>query len=143
MRQPNYFFNGHPVKLNAQAYKRHLQKELLPAVQRFYIHKNWIFIMYHQCKAMYHHTVLTSYKIFYKKYSIYVLSKHMNAPTPLHVIVIPSIIIFGIKWKKKYMTIDLTSSWKTRDNWRLKVYGKILPSIYQGFKGQANSLLED
>ena len=32
------------MKVNAQTYKRHLQKELLPAVQRLYKHKNWIFV---------------------------------------------------------------------------------------------------
>ena len=38
------FFNGCVVKVNAQAYKLHLQKEILPVVQRFYVHKNWIFV---------------------------------------------------------------------------------------------------
>ena len=37
------FVNGSGVKENAQTYKRHLQKELLSAVQRLYIRKNWIF----------------------------------------------------------------------------------------------------
>ena len=32
------------MKLNAEIYKQHLQKEFLPAVQRIYKHKNWIFI---------------------------------------------------------------------------------------------------
>ena len=39
--------------MNAQAYKRHLQKELLPAVQCLYIHKNWIFV---QDNAPSHHS---------------------------------------------------------------------------------------
>ena len=39
-----FFVNGCEVKVNAQTYKRHLQKELLPAVQRLYKHKNWIFV---------------------------------------------------------------------------------------------------
>ena len=38
-----FSFNGCGVKMNAKTYKRHLQKELLPAVQRLYKHKNWIF----------------------------------------------------------------------------------------------------
>ena len=38
------FVNGCEVKMNAKIYKRHLQKELLPAVQRLYKHKNWIFV---------------------------------------------------------------------------------------------------
>ena len=50
---------------------------------------------------MHHHTVRTSYKIFYKKHSIHVLLKHMNGPRR-HLIPIPSITIFGIKWKKNY-----------------------------------------
>ena len=29
---------------NAKTYKRHLQKEILPAVQRLYIYKSWIFV---------------------------------------------------------------------------------------------------
>ena len=39
-----FFVNGSGVKVNAQTYKRHLQKELLPAVQRLNNHKNWIFV---------------------------------------------------------------------------------------------------
>ena len=39
-----FFVNGCEVKVNAQTYKRHLQKELLPAVQRLYKQKNWIFV---------------------------------------------------------------------------------------------------
>ena len=95
-------------------------------------------------KTMHHHTIQTTYKIFYKKHLIYVLSKHPNDP-PRHLIAVPSIIIFGIKWKKKYMKKDLRSRLKTRENWRsrLKVYGKMLPSIYQRFEDQSNSLLED
>ena len=41
-----FSFNGCGVKLNAKTYKRHLQKELLPAVQRLYKHKNWIFVQH-------------------------------------------------------------------------------------------------
>ena len=37
-----FFVNGCGVKVNAQTYKQHLQKELLSAVQRLYLHKNWI-----------------------------------------------------------------------------------------------------
>ena len=29
--------------MNGKTYKQHLQKELLPAIQRLYKHKNWIF----------------------------------------------------------------------------------------------------
>ena len=95
-------------------------------------------------KIMYNHTILTSYKIFYKKHSVHVLSKHMSSPRR-HLIAIPSITVFGIKWKKKYMKTDLTSRLKTRENWRSgsKVHGKILPSIYQRFEEKSNSLLED
>ena len=32
------------MKINAKTYKRHLQKELLHAVQRLYKHKRWIFV---------------------------------------------------------------------------------------------------
>ena len=39
-----FFVNGCEVKMNAKIYKRHLQKELLPAVQCLYKHKNWIFV---------------------------------------------------------------------------------------------------
>ena len=39
-----FFVNGCGVKMHAKKYKRHLQKELLPAVQRLYKHKNWIFV---------------------------------------------------------------------------------------------------
>ena len=39
-----FFVNGCGVKMNAKSYKRHLQKELLPAFQRLYKHKNWIFV---------------------------------------------------------------------------------------------------
>ena len=97
-------------------------------------------------KTMHHHTVQTSYKIFYKKHSIHVLSKHTDTPprhSPLDCS--PSIITLEIKWKKKYMKIDLTSRLKTRESWRSgsKVYGKILPAIYQRFKDHSNSLLED
>ena len=66
-------------------------------------------------KTMHHDTVRTSHKIFYKKHSIHVLSKHMNGPCH-HLIPIPSITIFGIKWKKNYLKIDLTSRLKTREN---------------------------
>ena len=38
------FVNGCEVKMNTKIYKRHLQKELLPAVQCLYKHKNWIFV---------------------------------------------------------------------------------------------------
>ena len=38
-----FFVNGCGVKMNAKTYKQHLQKELLPAVQRLYKH-NWIFV---------------------------------------------------------------------------------------------------
>ena len=95
-------------------------------------------------KTVHHHTVRTSYKIFYKKHSIQVISKHMNGPCR-NLIAIPSITIFGIKSKKKYMKIDLTSRLKTTENWRSgsKVYGKILPSVYQRFEEQSNSLLKD
>ena len=95
-------------------------------------------------KTMHHYTVRTSYQIFYKKHSIHILSKRMNGPNR-HLTAIPSITIFGIKWNKKYMKIDLTSHLKTRKNWRngSKVYGRILPSVYQRFKEQWNSLLED
>ena len=30
--------------MNAKTYKRHVQKEILPAVQRLYKHKNWVFV---------------------------------------------------------------------------------------------------
>ena len=68
-------------------------------------------------------------RFFYNKHSIHVLSKHMNGP-PRHLTAIPSITIFGIKWKKKYMKIDLTSRLKTRQNWgsRSKEYGNYLQS---------------
>ena len=66
-------------------------------------------------KTMHHDTVRTSHKIFYKKHSIHVLSKHMNGPCH-HLIPIPSISIFGIKWKKNYLKIDWTSRLKTREN---------------------------
>ena len=39
-----FFVNGCGVKMNAKTHKRHLQKELLPAVQPLYKHKNWIFV---------------------------------------------------------------------------------------------------
>ena len=39
-----FFVNGCGVKMNAKTCKRHLQKELLPAVQRLYKHKNCIFV---------------------------------------------------------------------------------------------------
>ena len=97
-------------------------------------------------KTMHHHTVQTSCKIFYKKHSIHVLSKHTDTPprhSPLDCS--PSIITLEIKWKKKYMKIDLTSRLRERESWRSgsKVYGKILPAIYQRFKDHSNSLLDD
>ena len=64
---------------------------------------------------MHHHTTETAFKIFDKKHSIHVLSKHMNCHNR-HMIAIPSIIISGIKWKKKYIKIDLTSRLETREN---------------------------
>ena len=77
--------------MNAQPYKRYSQKELLPAVQRLYKHKNWIFV---QDNAPSHRSNLV--QDFYEKHSIHVLSKHMNGP-PRHLIAIPSIVICGIK----------------------------------------------
>ena len=56
-------------------------------------------------KTMHHHTVQTSYNIFYMKQSIHLLSTHMNSP-PCYLIAAPSVIIFRIKWKKKYMKTD-------------------------------------
>ena len=131
-----FFVNGCGVKMNAKVYKQHLQKELVPAVQHLYKNKNWIFVQ--------DNTPSHRLKIFYKKQSIYVLSKHMNGPHR-HLIAIPSITIFGTKSKKRYIKIDLTSHLKTAENWRSgsKVYGKILPSVYKRFKEQSNSLLED
>ena len=67
-----FFVNGCGVKMNAKAYKQHLQKELVPAVQHLYKHKNWIFVQ--------DNTPSHCSKIFYKKHSIYILSKHMNGP---------------------------------------------------------------
>ena len=67
-------------------------------------------------KTMHHHTVQTSCKIFYKKHSIHVLSKHTDTPprhSPLGCS--PSIITLEIKWKKKYMKIDLTSRLRERE----------------------------
>ena len=95
-------------------------------------------------KTMHHHTVQTSCKIFYKKHSIHVLSKHTDTP-PSPLDCSPSIITLEIKWKKKYMKIDLTSRLKTRESRRSgsRVYGKILPAIYQRFKDHSNSLLDD
>ena len=40
----SFFVNGCGVKVNTQTHKRHLQKELLPVVQRLNNHKNWIFV---------------------------------------------------------------------------------------------------
>ena len=84
-------------------------------------------------KTVHHHTLQTLYKIIYKNGS------------PRHLIAVPSIIISGTKWKEKYMEIDLTSRLKMSENWRSgsKVYGMILPSIYQRFYKQSNNLLED
>ena len=53
----NFFFNGCGVKINAKKYKRHLQKEFLPAIQRLYKHKNWIFT---QDNALSHRSYLSS-----------------------------------------------------------------------------------
>ena len=39
-----FFVNECGVKVNAKTYKRHLQKELLHAVQRLYKHKNCTFV---------------------------------------------------------------------------------------------------
>ena len=64
----SFFVNGCGVKMNAKTYKRHLQKELLPDVQRFYKHKNCTFV---QDNAPSH----CSNFVIYKKHSIYVLSK--------------------------------------------------------------------
>ena len=58
-----FFVNGCGVKMNAKTYKRHLQKELLPAVQRFYKHKNCTFV---QDNAPSH----CSNVVIYKKHSI-------------------------------------------------------------------------
>ena len=77
-----FFVNGCGVKMNAKVYKQHLQKELVPAVQHLYKNKNWIFVQ--------DNTPSHRLKIFYKKQSIYVLSKHMNGPHR-HLIAIPSI----------------------------------------------------
>ena len=82
-----FFVDGCGVKI-MQTYKRHLQKEILPAVQRLYIYKSWIFVY----KSMYHHTVQTPEKIFYKNYSIHILSKHMN--DLLHQMIAIVLIIF-------------------------------------------------
>ena len=51
-------------------------------------------------KTMYHHTVQTLYKIFYKKHSIHILSKHKNGP-PCHLTAIPLISFFWNKVKEK------------------------------------------
>ena len=86
-----FFVNGYGVKVNAQTYERHLQKDLLPAVQRLYIYKNWIFV---QNNALPHRSNLL--QDFLQEHSIHVLSKHMNGP-PRYLIAIPWVIIFGIK----------------------------------------------
>ena len=65
---------------------------------------------------------------FFTRQSVHVLSKLMNS-APRHLIAIPSVIIFGIKWKRKYMKSGLTSRLKARDIWRsgLKVYERYCP----------------
>ena len=139
-----FFVNGCGVKMNINTRQQRHTSNIYR--KNFYLPFNTfinikIGLLY---KAMHHHTVRTSYKIFYKKHSIHVLSKLMNGPRR-HLISIPSITIFGIKWTKRYMKIDLTSRLKTRKSWRSrsKVYGMILPSVYQRFEEQSKSLLED
>ena len=108
------------------------------AVPRHYKHKNGFLY-----KTVHQHTIQTSCKIFYKKRSIQVLSKHMNDP-PYHLIANPSIIIFGIKWKKKYMKIDLTSRLRAKKNYRSRSVWKDivfnLPEIWRSINQFSGNL---
>ena len=135
-----FFVNGSWVKMNPKRHTSNIHRKNFYQPFNAFINIKIGFLY----KTVYLHTIRTSYNIFYKKHSIHILSKHMNGPHR-QLIAIPSITIFGIKWKKKYMKIDLTSHLKMRENWRSRsnVYIKILPSVYQRFKEQSNSLLED
>ena len=113
----SFFINWCGVKGKVLIYKQYLQKELLSVVQPLYIQKNGFFL-----------TPVRHCTSFFTRQSVHVLSNLMNS-TPRHLIAIPSIIIFGIKWKRKYMKPGLTSRLKARDIWRsgLKVYERNCP----------------
>ena len=78
-------------------------------------------------------------RFFYNKHSIHVLSKHMNGPRR-HLTAIPSITIFGIKWKKKYMKIDFNKPFENEIELKKQIERVWkLPSVYQRFEEQSNS----
>ena len=78
-------------------------------------------------------------RFFYNKHSIHVLSKHMNGPRR-HLTAIPSITIFGIKWKKKYMKIDFNKPFENEIELKKQIERVWkLPSVYQRFGEQSNS----
>ena len=73
-----FFVNGCGVKVNLQTYNDIYRRNFyLPFNLFMYVKAGFLY------NTMYHHTVQTLYKIFYKKYSIHVLSKHMDVPLPL------------------------------------------------------------
>ena len=78
-------------------------------------------------------------RFFYNKHSIHVLSKHMNGPRR-HLTAIPSITIFGIKWKKKYMKIDFNKPFENETELKKQIERVWkLPSVYRRFEEQSNS----
>ena len=73
-----FFVNGCGVIVNLQTYNDIYRRNFYPPFNLFmYIKSGFLY------NTMYHHTVQTLYKIFYKKYSIHVLSKPMDVPLPL------------------------------------------------------------
>ena len=93
-----FFVNGYEVKINAKTYKQHLQINI----------KNWIFgqdnTSSHRPNPIQDFLQETLNSSFIKPHEW----------PPSSPIVIPSIIVFGIKGNEKYMKIDLTSRLKTR-----------------------------
>ena len=86
-----FFVNGCGVKTNAKTCKQHLQKELLPAIQHLYKHKNWIFV---QDNAPSHCLNLVQDFLQETLNSRFIKTHEWPPSSP---IAIPSITIFGIK----------------------------------------------
>ena len=134
----SFFVNGCGVKVNAQTYKQHLQRELSPVVQRLYKHKNYFYTR--QCtiilfKPRTRFFIRNTQFTFYQSTWMPPSSPDCN---PLN-------YYFWNKVKEKVYENRLSKPFKSERELKkqLKVYWKILPSIYERLKDQSNSLLED
>ena len=136
-----FFVNGKNLKVNAQRYKKHLEKQLIPGINSMLKRKDCIFVQ-DSAPSLWANILKTSYRPNCNEDTSNARIGHR-----LHQMVIRWITIFGMESKTKFTKIALIRILKTRKRWsnayerfgqkwqaRLMRYGRLSENLFLGFK---------